>query len=1245
MRFTLPSFILRPLGLGLLALLLQTGSQAQGIPDSLLTAGTTTTDASGRHWGYVAFTPENPSVLRGRALAIFQKNGLPADPGTFTAQGQVQPEMEVSLLEVFLKRGGQLGEKLTELDTVLYDLYRTRGLDRNALKEPLPTPPKPPLAEMLSSLLNRAIDDAETATALRLLGQAHPSVKMALGEAWATPLTVASGTPVTLEVREVAAGNGVGGVVGRVTLTAGLPVVLPAPGRPVQVPDLSPKGDLNIKLRWGQSDALRRQAPLNGGFNVWRVTREFALTGGWDAAAPSLSQLLAWVQNGQAHRASNKPVLAQKLYTEAGAADFVMDAATYFVTDDGNRYHKNAAGENVDEPFTEGVEMVYFVTTRDLLGRDGPPSLPGNGIACRTLPPDIPREVRVENHWRPTQNTADGVQGFQISWRSNTNGGKERTDYYEVYRGNSMAAFESEAGRASLVPLAVPQLTHTDSNVIMSWLDESPDVLNKEFGDSVWFSLRAVHVTPCGLIKSDFTPPVVIARRQREGPPAPEGQVGMNCPRASVIRQGIALTTDLTLPANDKQVRLRVICQRLDRGIESADLSVRIGDAITDLGQHAYAAEGDVVAADFEMPRNELLGLGVFVRCQTTTHTGAVSNLKETAVDAPSASQSRLEVTFQTKTLSDEDLIPGESFSDELLESPISAAGVAASESGLALVVGLDSLNGRTAVIQTTSALTAVSNWQRAGHGMVQGGSMNLALPPVAAGAAIPSFAARAFAVREFGPVQCSNLAFAPGSGRAAPLNIFLKTTPRSAEYRLFRRINDGPYTQIGQGAALFNGALAINGIARKDDALPATSCTICYYAQTVDRDGNASALVRLEPCIDHKAPTLPKPRLSPPRQEGTAADAKLHLTWTCPPEGVERFVITVEQRANAAAQARLASTAGLMETSPLASRLVSYLEPGLGLPANSASKFPGPASAPPANPNAISMASVAGVQLSWKKFLNSKRFLTAPLGNGFPSAPPFTIDLDVSPGASYKIFVQAQSRGVRGPASAVYEATWSNPASGPEPAVAWPARPLPLVTNVPGVVAAELSASANLPVAWPANIASERPVGVRLANLPSQGHEDWQGGTVAQPEVIYLPRSNSPGAGRHNPNAHIPSPLGDGGRQVQGVVLYRQQVVNSLFPSVAADTIQVSPLVRQIAWIPMLDHGLNGARLVDPFFAVTVTDPPPTTAGSPPTQLGLWLLDTLGVVDGARYHYFVVCFGSDGEITQTIDAGYVGAP
>jgi len=188
----------------------------------------------------------------------------------------------------------------------------------------------------------------------------------------------------------------------------------------------------------------------------------------------------------------------------------------------------------------------------------------------------------------------------------------------------------------------------------------------------------------------------------------------------------------------------------------------------------------------------------------------------------------------------------------------------------------------------------------------------------------------------------------------------------------------------------------------------------------------------------------------------------------------------------------------------------------------------------------------------------------------------------------------------------------------------------MPDVTLVPGVEAAELD-----PVMWPAHLNGQRPAGVKLVSLRCKNVEDYQ--EIAN-EIVYAPAPDSPGFKRHDPNANIPISLQNGSGGMQGVVLYRQQVANQLFPTVSGDVIQVSPLVRKIAWIPTTVGGNNGARLVDPFFALRLTAPPDADH-----IIALYLLDTQGVIDGARYHYYLVCFGTDGEITQTIDAGFCG--
>jgi hypothetical protein len=1210
--------------------------RALPIPDAVFTAGTTVTDDQNRSWAFVSIRPSEAGALKGRLMEIHLKNGLPGDPGTFTKMGVVAPELEESVLNVLLERGRRIGENLTELDGILYDLYRTRTGEKNSLKQSGPAPPKPPLAEMLSSLLARATVDAETAQLLRVLGQAHPSVKMALGEGWAGPLSVAQGQPVTLEVRDWSAA-GPGGVLGRVTLTAGVPVLLPAPGPPVQVPDLTPKGDLNVKLRWGQEDDLRRQSPLSGGFRIWRMLRAFAVENGVDAAAPSFSQLQTWVTEGNAVQVSEKPVLASQLMSLVEASDMVADPTTYFLTDDGQRYRMDAAGVQMDDPLLEGSEFTYFITSLDLLGRDGPPSLPGHAVVCRTLPPPVPSDLRVENYWAPDADAATGTQTLQFFWQSNTNTARDVTHHYEIFRGTDLSRLQSPEGKALLEaegPIAGNQ-AHTADAALMSFIDVTPEALAADFGETLWYSVRAVHLSPLGPIKSDFAAPVMIAKRQREGPPAPSGWVEINCGRASVIFTSQEITQVPDQLANDGLIRIRLLCQRLDPGIAHVDLSVRIGTEITDLGRHIYPAEGDWVAADFELPANALPAQSLVAICQSTTHTGMLSNMKETTL-THLGPEGRREATFQTKSLANSDLVPGDAFSDELLESPRDASALV-TQAGLGFAVTTPTLNGRHVVIQTNNPVAAVSSWTNRGHALVRDSQLYFQTPPVPEGEAPPLIGCRVFPIRDFGGT-CTDLAFNPGTGQAGKLGVIIFTTLRTAEYRLFRRINDGPYTLVGQGAGSYAATDPVNAVRREDDALPMTDCTICYYTQTVDRDGNASAMVRLEPCIERKSPVLPKPRLSPPEAIGTAAEAKMKLTWMCPPQGVERFVITIKAKGGAAAQSTLenASTYSLVQpiSSALAGRTVNYLSADSEGKVTPTQQAAGPATQA-GNGDNMAVLNLPTARLFYQKWVQTSSFVTPPLGNSYPADPPFTAEFVVQPGVTCSVFVQAV-RGLmlnglgRGPASAKYDFKWEEPVAGPEPEVAWPARPLPEVTLISGVAAAEID-----PVLWPATINGQRPVGVKLASLPSQGTEDFF--TVAS-EIVYAPRPPSPGFRRHNPNAHLPRPLGDGIRQVQGVVLYRQQVANQLFPEVSGDTIQVSPLVHQIAWIPTTLDDRNASRLVDPFFAIKVNAPPNGNY-----SLDLHLLDTQGVINGARYHYYLVCFGADGEITQTIDAGFYG--
>lgn len=1215
------------------------GTGAQAIPESLLVAGTTTLDATGRPWGYVVIRASDESVLRGRTFSIYRKRGLPGDAGAFERLGGVAPERDPTVLSVLLERGRQVGDEVASLESALFELYRARLGGLEALGEGQPEPVNPGLARVLGALLARGDADTETARLMRWLGQGHAGVRMALGEAWAGPLGVAPGQPVTLEIRERDFGGaGDGAVVGRVVLTAGQPVLLPPPGPPVQVPDLTPKGDLNIKLRWGQDEALRRQAPLATGFGVWRVLRTFAASHGVEGAAPSLRQLRDWAASGDASRIGEGPVLTSRALSLVEASDLAADGTTYFVVDDGNRYRKNPAGEDADLPLIEGTEFTYFVTARDLLGRDGPPSMPGHGVVCRTLPPPVPGGLRAENHWAPDTGVG-GVQSIRFQWQANLDTARDVTHFYEVYRGTNLTELQSEAARSVLVPVNARVDQEGPGGAELSVIDEAPEVVGAGFGHTFWYSVRAVHLSPCGPIRSDFAAPVLIARRQREGPPAPSGFVDANCHRAAVIFEGEGTTSDPSLPANDGRVRLRVWCGRRDPGVAMVDLSIQVEGRTVDLGNHVYAAEGNWVAADYDLHRNELPSRTVAVRVVAWTYSGARSPVKEVRVDHLTSEGLR-EVRFAASTLGDGDLVPGEPFSMEWLEPPVNAP-VAVFPDGTGVARVGAALEGRRVVLETSLLAAAVPIYEHAGHGTVRDGDVHFRATEASPGEPVPPRTARVYPVRDLGDGDCVDLAYHPGTGSAGTLGITLLPTKRSEEYRLFRRIDDGPYTLVGQGAVSTQNE-TVAAVRREDSALPATDCTVCYYAQTVDRDGNGSALVRLEPCVQRRSPTLPKPSLAPPEATGTSTAAVMRLTWMCPPQGVERFLISIRARGGAAAQSRLEQAATLSMAAPLAARVVQYFSAADGGPMETSARAAdvGSAGQGPAGDRARVLQSAVG-SVIYRKMVVTSSFVTPRLGDGYPADPPYTAEFVVEPGMPYEVYVQAVRGPLlggqgRGPASGRYEFRWEEPRTE-EPAVAWPARPLEMVTAEAGLEAGELS-----PVVWPGHLAGERPVGVRLARMANTKGEDV---VVTPTDVVFAPTPDSPAFRKHDPNAHLLGGLSDGVTQVQSVMLYRQQVANTLFPAVPGDTVQVSPLIRKIAWVPVTtDDGRRGARLVDPFFGLTLVAPPPQSPDVPAT-LDLWLLDTQGVVEGARYHYYLVCFGADGEIRRTLDAGYSGPP
>src|SRR5262249_43774964 len=159
--------------------------------------------------------------------------------------------------------------------------------------------------------------------------------------------------------------------VGRVTVEAGSPTILPPPGPPVLVPELSAMGDLNVKFRWGTPDNLRRLGLMQFGYSLYRVTKAYANSQGWSVATPPpLVTLPNLVTNNPAvaRRVNRSPITPGKIFTLAEALDFSGPYTnTMFIMDDDGRGKSNY----VNYGFTNGAQYFYYVSARDVLGRDG----------------------------------------------------------------------------------------------------------------------------------------------------------------------------------------------------------------------------------------------------------------------------------------------------------------------------------------------------------------------------------------------------------------------------------------------------------------------------------------------------------------------------------------------------------------------------------------------------------------------------------------------------------------------------------------------------------------------------------------------------------------------------------------------------------------------------------------------------------------------------------------------------------
>jgi hypothetical protein len=495
------------------------GSYGQdAIGPFISTVGTTARErGNGRDWAYLLWTANSPDLLTGRAHAIYSKAGDANGPGLFTRVAIVSVQTEAITLEPLLRRAALLGEDTNSLH-----------IDIDALFGKL-TPQNLTLPEKLSAVVRGGLKDEKHFGRMILLSRTHPSVAMALGFGHAELIPAGQ---TTFEVREFdRATQSDGAVIGRVTVTAGAPTVLPAPGPPVELKRENARGHLNAQLRWGTPDDLRRLSLLQHGYNVWRVRKDFSDARNWGQSSPAANDLVSLsVGNTAVRRINYLPLLTAKTFNLDDAENFTPppagDPDTFFIIDDNDRGRSNIV-TTLD--FTNGARFVYFVTARDILGRDGVVS-PGTEVQiCNKLPPDAVSDVEVENDsvWVSNKNR----QRLRVTWPQALNLplAEQQIKAYWIYRWSSVP--ELRLKQANPTNNLIGIVDHIAGQAANTYLDNglgAPTPAN-DSGKTFYYTVRAEDDGACEGNLSPHSAPVFGVLRDREGPAAPTGTVKSKC--------------------------------------------------------------------------------------------------------------------------------------------------------------------------------------------------------------------------------------------------------------------------------------------------------------------------------------------------------------------------------------------------------------------------------------------------------------------------------------------------------------------------------------------------------------------------------------------------------------------------------------------------------------------------------------------------------------------------------------------
>ncbi|MFT5409585.1 MAG: hypothetical protein ACI9NC_002310 [Verrucomicrobiales bacterium] len=404
---------------------------------------------------YALWQAPDSTLLSGKRYAVFSKSGVPGGAGLYSLLTITKTTLRAVDIAPILADNPQLfvESELIEAIDALFNIS---------------LPPAMPLNEKLSALMMVANRDAEAFEQMILLSRVHPVIALCLGTATALPLNGAGTT--TFELR-VLPGNDLSragdsiDVAGRVTVDPAAPVTLPAPQSPVEVLLDGPKSHLAIRMRWDIGDDLRAMSVFQHGYNVYRIERDFAEANNYHVTPPTL-MVLTDPGTPQISLINGLPILPP-------------EGGDYFIHDDNRRF------EDGGTPFEEGAQYYYFVTARDVLGRDGMPSAGTLMTAIGRRRPAPPAGVEVVNHFN--RNPA-GVseKRLKVSWFSPLRG--QTPDSYLVFRWDSIGAMQTAmADAANNPPVPIKVVDHVPDTFAYSVIDGFDPVAGRTY----WYSVMA----------------------------------------------------------------------------------------------------------------------------------------------------------------------------------------------------------------------------------------------------------------------------------------------------------------------------------------------------------------------------------------------------------------------------------------------------------------------------------------------------------------------------------------------------------------------------------------------------------------------------------------------------------------------------------------------------------------------------------------------------------------------------------